>query len=163
MRELRAGRRIAKFSKTFEKHMNKLMRFLRVDFLPRNVDLALLTLRLWIGLSMLLLHGWGKFINFDTVSQKFMNLFGIGSKASLALAIFGEVGCSILLVLGLFTRFAAFGGIILMTVAFLLAHKAVLKGPGSGELAFIYLATYVALFLAGGGKFSIDARMGGNK
>ena len=110
---------------------------------------------------MLLLHGWMKIANFDSMSGKFLDLMGIGSKASLMMAIFGEAVCSILLILGLFTRFAALGLMITMTVAFTMGHKGVLKGPGSGEMAFLYLATYVTLFLAGPGKFSVDAKMGG--
>jgi putative oxidoreductase len=141
--------------------MKQLAKILRLDFLPCGANCGLLALRLWVGLSMLLLHGWMKIANFDSMSGKFLDLMGIGSKASLVLAIFGEAVCSILLILGLFTRFAALSLVINMTVAFTMAHKGVLKGPGSGETAFIYLATYVTLFLAGPGKFSVDAKMGG--
>ena len=141
--------------------MKQLAKILRLDFLPGSANCGLLALRLWVGLSMLLLHGWGKITNFDSMSGKFLDLMGIGSKAGLVMAIFAEAVCSILLILGLFTRFAALSLMITMSVAFFLQHKGVLKGPGSGELAFIYLAAYVALFLAGGGKFSVDAKMGG--
>jgi putative oxidoreductase len=139
----------------------KITKILRLDFLPRSTDFALLALRIWIGLSMLLLHGWGKLTNFDATSEKFIDLFGLGQKFSLAMAVFGEAVCSALLVIGLFTRFAAASLLITMSVAFFLAHKAVLKGQGNGELAFIYLAVYFALFVAGGGRFSLDAKMGG--
>lgn len=75
--------------------------------------------------------------------------------------MFAEVVCSILLVLGLFTRFAALNLIATMSVAFYFVHKASLeRGPNSGELAFIYLAGFVALLLAGGGRFSLDAKIG---
>lgn len=136
-------------------------KLLRLDFLPRNTDLALLVLRLWIGGSMFVLHGWSKLTGFGEKSEKFLNLFGIGSAATLGLAIFGEVVCSVLLFFGLFTRFAALAGIMTMIVAFVIAHKAVLSGPGNGEMAFIYLSTYFVLFIAGPGRFSIDAKMGG--
>ncbi|MBA4148643.1 MAG: DoxX family protein [Verrucomicrobia bacterium] len=139
----------------------KIAKLLRLDFLPSNTNLALLLLRTWIGATMFILHGWGKVTGFGEMSGKFLNLFGIGSTASLALAIFGEAVCSVLLIFGLFTRLAALCGIITMTVAFTIAHNAVLRGPGSGELAFIYLATYVVLFIAGPGRFSVDAKMGG--
>jgi uncharacterized membrane protein YphA (DoxX/SURF4 family) len=43
-----------------------------------------------------------------------------------------------------------------MAVAFLIAHKHSLSGSHSGELAFIYLATYIALALAGPGRMSMD-------
>lgn len=141
--------------------MKQLAKILRLDFLPFTSHCGLLALRLWIGLSMLLLHGWTKITGFNEMSGKFLDLLGIGSTASLVLAIFAEAVCSVLLILGLFTRFAALSLVINMTVAFTMAHKGVLKGPHSGELAFIYLGAFVTLFLAGGGKFSVDAKMGG--
>jgi putative oxidoreductase len=136
-------------------------KLLRLDFLPHSKDCGLLLLRIWIGSSMLLLHGWDKLTGFNEKSANFIDLFGFGPRFSLALAVFGEAFCSALLIIGLFTRFAALALVINMSVAFFLAHKAVLKGPGSGEPAFIYLAIYVALFIAGGGRFSLDAKMGG--
>ncbi|MFN7141458.1 MAG: DoxX family protein [Limisphaerales bacterium] len=139
----------------------KIDKLLRLDFLPRSTDFGLLVLRVWIGASMLILHGWGKLTDFGGMSEKFLNLFGMGTKVSLGLAIFGEVVCSALLILGLFSRFAALCLIITMLVAFAIAHNAILRGPGSGEMAFIYLSTYVLLFITGPGRFSIDAKMGG--
>ena len=46
--------------------------------------------------------------------------------------------------------------VIDMFVAFLMVHKTALTGPQSGELAFVYLAGYVMLVIAGGGLFSLD-------
>ena len=86
---------------------------------------------------------------------------GVGSPTSLAMAVFGEVVCALLVALGLFTRFAAAVLAITMATAFFLVHKAALSGPGSGELAFVYLAGWVALLVAGAGRFSLDAKMGG--
>lgn len=136
-------------------------KLLRLDFLPISTNVALLVLRLWVGCSMFYLHGLSKITGFDEMSKKFMGVFGLSPTASLALAIFGEAVCSILLVFGLFTRVAAFSLIVTMAIAFGIAHKGVLSGPGSGELAFIYLSTYVVLFIAGPGRISVDARMGG--
>jgi putative oxidoreductase len=59
--------------------------------------------------------------------------------------------------LGLLGRFAAVGTGITMAVAFFLVHEAKLaRGPGSGEMAFVYLAGFVALLIAGPGRFSLD-------
>lgn len=139
--------------------MNSFLRLLRLDFLPHSADAGLLVLRLWIGLSLLLLHGWPKLKGFEQMSAKFPDPLGIGSPASLGLTIFAEALCSVLLVLGLFTRGAAAVQAILMSVAFFMVHKGSLApGPGSGELAFIYLAAFVALFVAGGGRFSLDGK-----
>lgn len=138
--------------------MKKLFNF---EFLPTSTDLALLTLRLWLGVSMVWLHGAGKFINLVNGSSKFPDPLGIGQTPSLILAVFAEAVCAILLALGLFTRLAALALAITMGVAFFIAHKGQLSGQGNGELAFIYLAGFVALFFAGAGKFSIDGGKGG--
>jgi putative oxidoreductase len=50
---------------------------------------------------------------------------------------------------------------ITMGVAFLLVHGAKFGGPKGGELAFIYLGGFLAIFLAGPGRFSIDGAKGG--
>jgi putative oxidoreductase len=121
-----------------------------------SANIALLVLRLWIGLEMLLVHGVDKFANFKTVAPNFPDPLGIGHAASLALAVFAEVFASSLIVLGLFTRLSALILITDMTVAFIFVHKSALSGEHSGELAFLYLMAYVVLFLAGPGRISAD-------
>lgn len=74
------------------------------------------------------------------------------------MAIFAEVVCSVLLIVGLFTRFAALSLAITMAVAFFIAHNGQLTGAKPGELAFVYLAGFLTLLFAGGGKFSADAK-----
>ncbi len=139
------------------------MKFLHLNFLPRSSDAALLTLRLWHGTSMLMLHGWGKLMNFSAMSDTFADPLGVGKTTSLLLAIFGEVVCSVLLMLGLYTRAAALVSALTMATAFWLAHGGKLKGTGNGELAFIFLGVFVALFIAGAGRFSLDAKLGAKR
>lgn len=136
--------------------MKKIASILRLEFLPASPDLALLALRLWLGASMLLLHGWSKLIGWEKMSPGFSDPLKVGNETSLALAIFAEVACSILLILGWFTRSAALILAITMSVAFFLQHKMSFKG--SGELAFIYLAGFVAILLAGAGRFALDGQ-----
>lgn len=125
----------------------------------KKTDFALLILRLCLGLTMLFAHGLGKLTNFGEMSGKFLDLFGIGSKASLGMAVFAEFFCSALLVLGLLTRFAALNLVVTMLVAFGMVHKWALAGGNSGEIAFIYLAGYLVLLLAGPGRFSADGAL----
>ena len=132
------------------------MKFLRLTFIPQSTDLALLLLRLWLGLSMLMLHGWGKLKGFSGLAAKFPDPLGVGSQISLSLAVFAEVACAALLIVGFLTRFAALMLAITMGVAFFLQHQMALSGDGSGELAFIYLAGYLAILFAGGGKFAFE-------
>jgi putative oxidoreductase len=139
--------------------MASVSRLLTLKFLPLWPDLSLLLLRVWFGGLLLLLHGWMKISMYGAMSQKFADPFGIGSPASLALSIFAEAICSSLIVVGLFTRFAALVCIINMTTAFVIVHGSALTGPNRGELAFLYLGVFIALLLAGPGRFSLDGNL----
>lgn len=124
-------------------------------------DLGLLALRLWLGLSMLILHGWGKLRGFAEASESFPDPLGVGSAVSLGLAVFAEVVCAALLAVGLATRLALIPLIITMGVAFFVVHGGALTGERSGEMAFIYLGGFVALLLTGPGRFSVDHKFCG--
>ena len=141
--------------------MNKIASILRLDFLPSSADLGSLVMRLWFGGSLLYLHGWGKLSDFKHMSRGFPDPLNIGHPASLTLCVLAEVLCPVLLILGLFARTAALGCAIDLGVAFVLVHKMVLKGGNSGELAFIYLAAFAALLIAGPGRFAMDGKSGG--
>ena len=129
-------------------------------FAPGNdsfaTSLALLMLRAWLGLTLMLNHGLSKLTGFSTLAPGFPDPLGVGHSASLALVVFAEVCASALLILGLLTRFDALVLMVNMSVAFCVAHKGALSGPHSGELAFIYLAGYVMLLIAGPGRISVD-------
>lgn len=135
-------------------------KLLHLDFLPRSADLGLLVLRLTFGVGLLYLHGWGKLTDFGNLRAKFSDPLGIGSTPSLTLAVFVEVVCATLIAVGAYTRLAALFGVIMMSVAFFLVHGAKLSGQGNGELAFTYLAAFAALFFAGAGRYSLDAKLG---
>jgi putative oxidoreductase len=113
-------------------------------------------LRVWVGLTMLVNHGLDKLGHFSDLAPGFPDPLGIGHGASLALAVFAEFFASLLLIFGVVTRWSALVLAINMGVAFISVHKGALSGPGSGELAFLYLMSYVVLLLAGPGSFSVD-------
>ncbi len=135
-----------------------MQKILRLEFIAQSPDLGLLVLRLWLGISMLWLHGWSKLMDLFAGKTSFPDPLGIGELPSFLLAILAEVGCSALLVLGLGTRLAALSLGVTMGVVFFLVHGAKLSGLGNGELAWIYLVGYVVLFIAGAGKFSLDKK-----
>lgn len=111
---------------------------------------------------MLTLHGWAKIADFDAIAQRFPDALGLGSPAvNLALSASAEFGAAVLVVIGLGTRLAAGLLAVNMTVAWIVAHGARLSGAGSGETAFIYLAVFVALAIAGPGRYSIDGQLFG--
>ncbi len=117
-------------------------------------SMALLVARLWFGLAMLFNHGLDKLAHFKDLIGSFQDPLGLGAEASLVLVILAEVLGSLLLTVGLFTRIAAAVLVIDMFVAFLMVHKTSMVA--GGELAFMYLAGYVILVIAGGGLFSLD-------
>src|ERR1041384_6588430 len=119
-------------------------------------SLALLVLRVWLGLTLLLNHGLTKFKGFSQMSSNFPDPLGVGHATSLALVVFAEVVCAALLVVGLLTRFGALVLAVNFIVAFFIAHKGALSGEHSGELAFIYLAGFLALLIGSAGRFSLD-------
>lgn len=116
-------------------------------------SMALLVARLWFGLSMLFNHGLDKLVHFHDIVETFPDPLGLGQEASLVLVIFAEVLGALLLAVGFMTRVAAAVLVIDMFVAFLMVHKTVMSG---GELAFLYLAGYIIILIAGGGLFSLD-------
>lgn len=119
-------------------------------------NLALLVMRLWLGSAMFFNHGLDKLVHFKDIAPGFPDPLGIGQPVSLALVMFAEVVGSLLLVIGLLTRFAALTLVIDLFVAFLMVHQTALSGKNSGELAFIYLSGFVVLLIAGGGMISLD-------
>lgn len=125
-----------------------------------NKDLGILLLRLGFGAAMMV-HGIQKLNKFAELSGSFPDPMGVGSYASLCLAIFSELVCSILLMLGLLTPFALVPLIITMIVAMFIIHG---QDPwGKKELAFLYLASYLALLFIGPGRYSLDQKLfGGN-
>ena len=119
-------------------------------------NLGLLVMRLWLGSAMFFNHGIEKLTHFKDISPNFADPLGIGQPVSLALVMFAEVVGSVLLIMGLLTRFAALMLVIDLFVAFLMVHQSALSGKNSGELAFIYLSGFMVLLITGGGMISLD-------
>jgi len=141
--------------------MKGFLSFITLNFIPKSPDFGLLLLRAGLGIGILFLHGWNKWINFSKLAPGFPDPLHLQStKVSLGLTVFAEVVCAALLIIGLCTRFAALALAITMGVAFFLQHKVALSGQGSGELAAVYLLGFVTLLVAGPGRFSFDSNGG---
>ena len=123
-------------------------------------DYTSLILRLTLGLLMLT-HGYPKLMKLMSGDIKFGDPIGIGITASLALTVFAEFFCSLLLVAGLWTRLAIIPLIITMLVAVFIVHAQ--DGMSKKEAGLMYLFPYIALFFLGSGKFSLDALLRRNK
>lgn len=123
-----------------------------------NVNLASLLLRLGFGLYMLLAHGWPKLMKLIGGGEiKFSTLFGLPAKVNLGIAVFVEVICAAMIVIGFRTRLFVIPSVIFMLVVVFFAKAgAPWTGPGSRELAMMYLIPFIAIFVLGSGKISAD-------
>ncbi|MCX5892658.1 MAG: DoxX family protein [Deltaproteobacteria bacterium] len=75
------------------------------------------------------------------------------------LAGLAEFGGGLLVLLGLFTRFGAASIALVMLVAILKVHWGAFFMPSGIEYAASLFATAIALLIAGGGRFSLDAQL----
>ena len=143
---------------------------------PRpTLDIGLLVLRL-AGLGLAIFHGWPKLAALLAGTSRFHEGLGnMGLPFPVAwawAAALGETVGGLLVAVGFFTRIAAAVCAFAMVVAAFLRHHAhhYLLGKlglltvtpenekawGNPELALMYLCVFIALALAGGGRFSLD-------
>lgn len=118
------------------------------------MNIVILALRITVAVFMIT-HALPKINKLLAGGEiQFPDPIGVGPTFSLALAVFAEFFCSILIGIGLVTRLASVPLIITMAVAAFIVHATdPLKGK---ELALIYLILYIILFIIGSGKFSVD-------
>ncbi|GJM45338.1 MAG: quinol oxidase [Gemmatimonadota bacterium] len=132
-----------------------------------NLDLGLLIVRLGVGLSMAILHGWGKITGGPELWAKIGGAMGnLGLAFAPAfwgfLAAFAEFGGSILLILGVFFRPAA--AMLAFTMLVAAGHHLSLPAgePGAGwnaaSHALELLAVYLGLLLTGPGRHTLLRR-----
>jgi putative oxidoreductase len=135
--------------------MKKILLF---RFIPVNADVALLILRLWMGLGLFAKHGIEKFINFSQMQQHFPDPLHVGTTFSLTFSLISDGICSLLIMFGFATRLAALFIVINLFVVFLLIHQFSFAKEHA-ELVYIFLGGFLTIFIAGAGKYSIDQKL----
>ena len=119
-----------------------------------SVDLGLLVARLGVGLTMLFGHGLVKVSNYAMLSDRFVSFMGLGPALSLNLAILAEVGGSLLVIFGLFSRIGSFLVMCTMVGALVMVHSA--DPFAKQELPLVYLIIFTSIFIAGPGRYSLQ-------
>ena len=134
-------------------------KILKSGFSTSQVDVALLILRIGVA-GLMLTHGLPKLqMLFAGGEIQFPGMFGLSPLLTVSLAVFAEVVCSLLLLVGLGTRVATIPLIITMLIAVFMFHA---NDPfASKELGLLYLLVYLPLLLLGGGKYSVERMLSG--
>ncbi|MEP5613445.1 MAG: DoxX family protein [Cyclobacteriaceae bacterium] len=124
--------------------------------MKKDISLTSLILRVSLG-SMMLTHGYGKFMNLISGETGFADPFGLGQLPSLIFAVFAEFFCSIFLIVGFKSRLAAIPPAIVMLVAIFMIHW---EDPWRRqEFPLLYLVGFIAIYLLGSGKYSLDWKL----
>jgi putative oxidoreductase len=117
-------------------------------------DVGHLVLRLSFSLLMLT-HGVPKLQQLVAGgTSDFPDPVGVGSTVSLIVAVCGEAVAPVLVMIGLFTRWAAVLPCVIMAVAAFMVHSG--DPLAKRELALLYLAGFAVIALVGPGGYSID-------
>ena len=131
------------------------------DFL-RNDDFGKLILRLTLGVLMLF-HGAMKIQSPSTVEYIAGNLSSAGLPSVLANGVYlGELLAPVLIILGLFTRYAGIVIVVNMLFAIYLVHAGDLfsltqHGGWKLELQGFYLFGAMAIIFLGSGNYAVKA------
>lgn len=134
---------------------------------PIHLSLGLLLIRIIIVVVMAF-YGYEKLMHFSEMAAsdfwaKEISFLGLTGKVPLALTVFAEFFCSLLLLIGLFTRLALIPLLICMGyIIIVVAQFSIIDNGDNGiqvNTAFVYFMIYLALFLTGPGKYSIDAQL----
>ena len=117
-------------------------------------DVAAFILRVGMG-ALMIPHGIAKIDRFNGLTDvEFADPVGVGTLVTLVLALFAELLCATLLIVGFKTRLASVPLIATMAIAAFVVHGS--DAWAKKELAVVYLVGYLAVFALGSGKYSLD-------
>ena len=116
-------------------------------------SLFILALRIVFGL-LLIRHGIEKLANYTDLCFTFPDPLGLGKDLALLFTIFAELCCGMAFIFGILYRICMIPMIIVMGTAFFYVHGG---NIAAGELALSYLILFTLMYVAGPGKYSVDA------
>lgn len=121
-----------------------------------QVSLGLLMLRLGGGGLLIQGRAWTWLAMIDADRPLFVDPFGVGGEFSWFLTLFSELFCTVLVVLGIFTRFTAVPPLVVMVVM-------ALALPGGSawsmrETFLLHALPFFVLTFTGPGEYSVDHR-----
>jgi putative oxidoreductase len=126
---------------------------------PPNPDVALLLLRVVLGIVMLA-HGVPKLLHFSGIVQGFGNMGIPAASLAAVFATIAEAGGGVLMLLGVLTDVAGvlFAIDMLGAIIFVHAAKGFSAGNGGYEFPLVLLTMALAIALMGPGRYSVGGR-----
>ena len=122
-------------------------------------DFGLLFLRVSGALFLLGVHGLPKLLNFSAELQRIEDPFHLGAHLTLILAIFAEVLCPLLIVVGVLVRLACLPILFVLLVALLVVHPQ--WSVAEGQFGWLLLILFTSIFIAGPGRLALNVHLAG--
>jgi putative oxidoreductase len=128
-------------------------RFGSVSHALTLLGIGLLFMRVSAALLLLQVHGLPKLLNWSTELQRIEDPFGLGASLTLGLAVFAEVLCPLLLILGVYARLACLPVLAVLAVAVVIVHPE--WTLEQGQFAWLLIILFAGLALTGPGPLVI--------
>ncbi|MEE4158569.1 DoxX family protein [Pseudomonas viridiflava] len=114
---------------------------------------GLLFMRVSVSLLLLQVHGLPKLMHWRVEVQRIEDPFGLGGTLTLGLAVFAEVICPVLLILGVWARLACLPILAVLAVAVLFVHPE--WSLEQGQFAWLLMILFAGLAITGPGPLVI--------
>lgn len=141
--------------------MNTIQAFMHKSITTRNsgtqLGIGVLFLRFFAAIALLRTHGLPKLYDIEGTVAHIPDPIGLGQLFSAYYAIFANVCCAILVIFGLFTRWAAFAIVSITLSGLLIVHVA--DSAKLQDTPLIYSIVFITLIILGSGKYSLDATL----
>ena len=128
---------------------------LTVPTFLKSPDLGLLFLRVSGAALVLYVHGVPKLLHWQTEIQHIDDPLHLGGAATLLCALFAEIICPLLVILGLWTRLACLPFLFLLLVSMLIVHAD--WSIDQGQFGWLLMIVFATIALSGPGKFSLKS------
>jgi putative oxidoreductase len=122
---------------------------------PTSVAWGLLFMRVSASLLLLWVHGLPKLLHWNLELQRIEDPFGLGASLTLGLAVFAEVLCPLLLMLGILARLACLPVLAVLAVALVVVHPD--WTLEQGQFAWLLLILFGGLALTGPGPLTVQS------
>ncbi|MDR6913397.1 MULTISPECIES: DoxX family protein [unclassified Pseudomonas] len=125
----------------------------------RVQDWGLLFLRGSASLFLLWVHGLPKLLDYSAQLHVIEDPFHLGANLTLMLAIFAEVLCPLLIIVGLLVRLACLPILCVLLVAMVVVHPQ--WSLEEGQFGWLLLILFTSIFIAGPGRLALNVRFTG--